>query len=81
MGLRLSLLGDPVDYVYDALGRQVAVTDPLGTYQGFGKSNLIIDYIFYDGFSACPLYKTLTDTYAGKPYISDHYPIEAVLEF
>ncbi len=57
------------------------VTDTLGTFHGWGKTSSIIDYIFYDGFSACRSYKTLTDTYAGKPYISDHYPIEAVLEF
>ena len=30
MGLKLTLLCDHVDYAYDALGRQVAVTDPLG---------------------------------------------------
>lgn len=57
------------------------VTDTLGTFHGWGKTSAIIDYIFYDGFSACRSYKTLTDTYAGKAYISDHYPIEAVLEF
>ena len=57
------------------------VTDTLGTFHGWGKTSSIIDYIFYDGFSACRSYKTLTDPYAGKTYISDHYPIEAVLEF
>ena len=57
------------------------VTDSLGTFHGWGKTSAIIDYIFYDGFSACRSYKTLTDSYAGKPYISDHYPIVAVLEF
>ena len=58
-----------------------AQTDTLGTFHGWGTTSKIIDYIFYDGFSACPYYKTLTDTYAGKPYISDHYPIVAILEF
>ena len=57
------------------------VTDSLGTFHGWGKTSAIIDYIFYDGFSACPYYKTLNEPYAGKPYISDHYPIEAILEF
>lgn len=56
-------------------------TDTLSTFNGWGHSSGIIDYIFYDGFSACKSYKTLTDSYAGKPYISDHYPIVAVLEF
>ena len=56
-------------------------TDSLGTFHGWGKTSTIIDYVFYDGFAACKSYKTLTDSYAGKPYISDHYPIVAVLEF
>lgn len=60
---------------------EAARTDTLGTFHGWGKTSSIIDYIFYDGFTACKSYKTLVDTYAGKPYISDHYPIEAVLEF
>ena len=42
MGLKLTLLCDPVDYAYDALGRQTAVTDPLGhtvttTYDAEGR--------------------------------------------
>lgn len=56
-------------------------TDTLGTFHGWGKTSSVIDYIFYDGFAACKTYRTLTDTYAGKTYISDHYPIVAVLEF
>ena len=60
---------------------EAAQTDTLGTFHGWGTTSKIIDYIFYDGFSACRYYKTLTDSYAGKPYISDHYPIVAILEF
>lgn len=56
-------------------------TDSLGTFHFWGTTSAIIDYIFYDGFAVCKSYKTLTDSYAGKPYISDHYPIVAVLEF
>lgn len=60
-----------------------AVTDTLATYNGWGSAadDVIIDYIFYDGFAACPMYRTVTETFAGKPYVSDHYPIVAELEF
>ena len=52
------------------------------TYNGWGHSdNVVIDYIFYDGFSACKSYRVINEQYAGKPYISDHYPIVAELEF
>lgn len=40
-----------------------------------------IDYIYYSGFSACPEFATITQSYAGIPFISDHYPVKAVLVF
>ena len=42
---------------------------------------LVIDYIYYSGFSKCRSFRTVTDSYAGVPYISDHYPVTATLEF
>lgn len=42
---------------------------------------LTIDYIYYSGFSKCPSFRTVTDSYAAVPYISDHYPVTALLEF
>ena len=57
------------------------VTDTLASFHGWGTTGKVIDYIFYDGFSACKSFKTHTETFAEKPYISDHYPIEAVLKF
>ena len=55
-------------------------TDARITFNGFAKEEeRIIDYIYYSGFSACPKFEVVTDTFAGKPYISDHYPIKAVL--
>lgn len=54
-------------------------TDELDTYNGFGKGSGIIDHIWYNGFTALS-YRTITDTYKNAPYVSDHYPIVAVLE-
>lgn len=59
------------------------VTDSLGTYQGFGNctTKQVIDYIYESGFKAANTFKTITEPYAGFDYISDHYPVEAVLVF
>ncbi|MBP5397623.1 MAG: endonuclease/exonuclease/phosphatase family protein [Bacteroidales bacterium] len=60
-------------------------TDDHISSHGWGKQSEIIDYIFYKGFSACPMFKTLTKTYpdeAGEPHpVSDHYPIITCLIF
>ena len=40
----------------------------------------IIDYIYYRGFTSAEEFKVVDDTFDGKAYISDHYPIEAVLK-
>lgn len=53
------------------------------SYNGWGKPEdfKIIDYIYFSGFSSCPEFKVLNGTYAGVPYISDHYPVCSVLKF
>ena len=53
------------------------VTDDMNTCNGWSdkKTRLIIDYIYVSGFQSCLEYKTVTDKYAGIPFISDHYPI------
>ena len=56
-------------------------TDDLTTYNGWGKSSMMIDYIYVSGFSSCPEYQTVTKRYADRKFISDHYPICAVLVF
>ena len=60
--------------------------DDSNTFHGFGKygddgKRRVIDYIYYAGFSKCNVYETVRQSYAGVPYISDHYPIKAVVEF
>lgn len=56
-------------------------TDSLNSYNGWGRSDKIIDYIYYSGFSSCPKFETIQKKYADRPFISDHYPIKAVLIF
>ena len=56
-------------------------TDDLTTYNGWGKSSMMIDYIYVSGFSSCPEYQTVTKRYAVRKFISDHYPICATLLF
>ena len=58
-------------------------TDSINTFNGWSikKTDMIIDYIYVSGFSSCPEYKTVTEKYAGMPFVSDHYPIYARLIF
>jgi len=60
-----------------------AVTDSHNTFNGWSvkPTDMIIDYIYISGFSACPEYKTVTKKYADRPFVSDHYPIFARLVF
>lgn len=62
-----------------------ASTDNYTTYNSWGHKPLedsyIIDYIYVDGFSSVPFYRTITEPYGGVKYLSDHYPIVAVLCF
>ena len=71
---------DPLKMVmYDAR-TDAAVTDQFGTYNGWGTTTSAIDHIFYSDFT--PLeYHTIMDRWNGVQYISDHYPISALLEF
>lgn len=56
-------------------------TDSRATYNGWGASAFAIDYIYYSGFSDCVEYETIVKQYKGVPYISDHYPVRAVIQF
>jgi len=58
-------------------------TDELGSFNDWGKQKgtKIIDYIYYSGFSSCPTFETITKPYGDRAYISDHFPIKAVLVF
>lgn len=56
------------------------VTDHKGTFTGFEKpeSTILLDHLFFSGLQPIS-FRTLDQDY-GAPYISDHYPIEAVFE-
>ena len=47
---------------------------------GKGTDTRHIDYIFYSGFSKCTSLVRLTKSYDNMPFVSDHYPVIAVLE-
>ncbi len=57
-------------------------SDDKYTFNGFGKSwNGTVDYIWYTGFKKCHDFKVIVRKYNHVPFISDHYPIRADLEF
>ena len=56
-------------------------TDNTGTYNNWGKNSDILDHICYSGFSACQEYQTVTKKYADRKFVSDHFPIMALLTF
>ena len=58
-------------------------TDNNPTFNGWGKakSDMVIDYVYVSGFSACPEYHTVNEKYGQWKYISDHYPVYAKLIF
>ena len=65
-------------YMQDA--RSTAVqTDTLASFTGWGKRADVLDYVYYSDFASCERFETVVDEYDGVPYISDHYPVGAVL--
>lgn len=91
-GLPVVLVGDfNVEYTHPALSpvtdsmknarKIAAITDSSATYHGWGKASEVIDHIFYTGFRSCTRFETVTKSYAERKFISDHYPVEAVLVF
>lgn len=56
-------------------------TDNTGTYNNWGKNSDILDHICYSGFSGCPEFQTVTKKYADRKFVSDHYPVMALLVF
>lgn len=56
-------------------------TDKGDTFNGWGKGSGVIDHIYYSGFSACTLFERIMKPYMDRTFISDHYPVRAVLVF
>ena len=59
--------------------------DTIGSFNGFGEFDMDhlekIDYIYFSGFKSSLRFKVVTKAYAGKPYMSDHYPVYSDLLF
>ena len=56
-------------------------TTDKASFNGWGTAQEVIDYVYYSGFSKCLAFDVIDQTYAEKPYISDHYPVHAILQF
>ena len=56
-------------------------TDATPSFNGFKEPQKIIDYIYYNGFSGASRFHVVTETFDGKPFISDHYPIVSTLKY
>lgn len=56
-------------------------TDSKPSYNGWGKKYLQIDYIYSSGFTKCLEFRTIDKPYMERKFISDHYPVSALLEF
>ena len=63
--------------------RFAAKTDNGVTYHAWGKpeNSAVIDHIYFSGFSSCPVFEVVTKPYMDRKFISDHYPVRAVLVF
>ena len=57
--------------------------DAYGTFNGFSNpsSSTKIDHIFYRDFSSCSKFITVRQKWEGYQFISDHYPVYAILKF
>jgi endonuclease/exonuclease/phosphatase family metal-dependent hydrolase len=75
-----STVFDPLDNFMENVREVAPETDRKATSNGFGSSSNTIDHIFFAGFEARS-YRTVTESWNGIKYISDHYPVTAVVEF
>lgn len=60
-----------------------ATTDKGATFNNFGANTdyLRIDHVFYKGFASCSKFAADRLSWSGHAYISDHYPVYAILNF
>jgi len=64
--------------------RSTAVkTDMSGTFNDWGKAKepSAIDHVYYSGFSSCMEFEVVKKPYYDRKYISDHFPVKALLIF
>ena len=72
-----------LDKIMQSSRKVAKKTDNHQTFNGWGKakSDVVIDYIYFSGFSNCVEYQTIIKPYAERKFISDHYPIFTTLKF
>ena len=70
---------EPVKAVMQNARAVAFQSDDVRTYHTYGKVSQKIDHIFIQNFSSCLEFKTVTDRYADRAYVSDHNPIMATL--
>ncbi len=70
----------PLKLVMKDARETAPVTDKYGSYNAWGQKSLNIDHVFYSGFKALE-FRTIRDIYSGVQFVSDHYPVAALLEF
>lgn len=78
--------GDPtltdVDSLMVSARVSASVTEDTPSFNGYDQSrHKVIDYIYYSGFAGADSFRVVTESYDGKPYISDHYPIVSTLRY
>lgn len=50
------------------------------SFNGWKEPHKTIDYIYFKGFKGADYFRVVTESFDGKPFISDHYPIVAKLK-
>lgn len=70
-----------LDSIMKSARKAAVKTDNIGTYNNWGKDSKVIDYIYFSGFNSCPVFETVTKKYAERKFVSDHFPVTAVLVF
>ena len=70
----------PMKEGFQNASEAAVVTDDHFSYNGWGKASSTIDYVWFKGFT-CTRFETVTKPYAERTFISDHFPVKAVLVF
>lgn len=70
-----------LDSLMTSARASAAVTDTTASFNGFQGPKTIIDYIYYNGFSGADEFRVVTESFEGRPFISDHYPIVSKLNY
>lgn len=86
---------DGIESIMSSARTHALKTTDRGSFNGWGRygesdaapvgasewKDLSLDYIYYTNFKGCLEFKVLDTPYGDVKYISDHYPVSAVLVF